>query len=107
MMSAGLLSIGHALFPPGLGAYTTAVLTASGGINPWLAIPAGVVIAAIAGSMIAWVGSRFSVRGVQFAVLTIAFAELVRVLFDNWDLRRQHRWAVPQGHQSRYQPGRC
>jgi branched-chain amino acid transport system permease protein len=84
MMSAGLLSLGHALFL-GLGAYTTAVLTAYGGINPWLAIPAGVVIAAIAGSMIAWVGSRFSVRGVQFAVLTIAFAELVRVLFDNWD----------------------
>jgi branched-chain amino acid transport system permease protein len=84
MMSAGLLSLGHALFL-GLGAYTTAVLTASGGINPWLAIPAGTVIAALAGSMIAWVGGRFSVRGVQFAVLTIAFAELVRVLFDNWD----------------------
>ena len=84
MMSAGLLSLGHALFL-GLGAYTTAVLTASGGINPWLAIPAGVIIAALAGSVIAWVGGRFSVRGVQFAVLTIAFAELVRVLFDNWD----------------------
>lgn len=84
MMSAGLLSLGHALFL-GLGAYTTAVLTASAGISPWLAIPAGVIIAALAGSMIAWVGSRFSVRGVQFAVLTIAFAELVRVLFDNWD----------------------
>jgi branched-chain amino acid transport system permease protein len=84
MMSAGLLSLGHALFL-GLGAYTTAVLTASGGINPWFSIPAGVVVAALAGSLIAWLGSRFSVRGVQFAVLTIAFAELVRVLFDNWD----------------------
>jgi branched-chain amino acid transport system permease protein len=84
MMSAGLLSLGHALFL-GLGAYTTAVLTASGSVNPWLAIPAGMIISALAGSMIAWVGSRFSVRGVQFAVLTIAFAELVRVLFDNWD----------------------
>jgi branched-chain amino acid transport system permease protein len=84
MMSAGLLSLGHALFL-GLGAYTTAVLTASGGINPWLAIPAGTVVSALAGSMVAWVGGRFSVRGVQFAVLTIAFAELVRVLFDNWD----------------------
>jgi branched-chain amino acid transport system permease protein len=84
MMSAGLLSLGHALFL-GLGAYTTAVLTASGAVSPWLAIPAGVIIAALAGSLITWVGSRFSVRGVQFAVLTIAFAELVRVLFDNWD----------------------
>jgi len=84
MMSAGLLSLGHALFL-GLGAYTTAVLTASGDVSPWLAIPTGVVLAALIGSMIAWIGSRFSVRGVQFAVLTIAFAELVRVLFDNWD----------------------
>ena len=84
MMSAGLLSLGHALFL-GLGAYTTAMLTASGGVSPWLAIPLGVVLSALAGGMIAWVGSRFSVRGVQFAVLTIAFAELVRVLFDNWD----------------------
>ena len=84
MMSAGLLSLGHALFL-GLGAYTAVLLTASGGLSPWLAIPLGVIIAALAGSMVAWVGSRFSVRGVQFAVLTIAFAELVRVLFDNWD----------------------
>ena len=84
MMSAGLLSLGHALFL-GLGAYTTAALTASGGVNPWLAIPAGAAIAALVGSIIAWVGGRFSVRGVQFAVLTIAFAELIRVLFDNWD----------------------
>jgi branched-chain amino acid transport system permease protein len=85
MMSAGLLSLGHALFL-GLGAYAAAVLTASTGISPWLSIPAGAVIAALAGSAIAWIGGRFSVRGVQFAVLTIAFSELTRVLFDNWDL---------------------
>ena len=29
---------------------------------------------------------RFSVKGVHFALLTIAFAELTRVLFDNWEL---------------------
>lgn len=85
MMSAGLISLGHALFL-GLGAYAAAVLTASTGVNPWLAIPTGALIAALAGSAIAWIGGRFSVRGVQFAVLTIAFAELTRVLFDNWDL---------------------
>ena len=40
MMSAGLLSLGHALFL-GLGAYATAVFTAAGGLSPWLAIAAG------------------------------------------------------------------
>jgi branched-chain amino acid transport system permease protein len=85
MMSAGLLSLGHALFI-GIGAYTTAVLSADGGISPWLAIIAGAALAAAAGSAIAWIGGRYAIRGIQFALLTIAFAELVRVLFDNWDL---------------------
>jgi branched-chain amino acid transport system permease protein len=84
MMSAGLLSLGHALFL-GLGAYATAVLAGAGGINPWLAIAAGAIIAAAVGSALTWLGARFSVRGVQFALLTIAFAELMRVVFDNWD----------------------
>jgi branched-chain amino acid transport system permease protein len=84
MMSAGLLSLGHALFL-GLGAYTTAVLTERSGISPWLAIPAGSALAALAGGAMAWLGTRFSIRGIQFALLTIAVAELVRVLFDNWE----------------------
>ena len=43
-------------------------------------------ISSVGGSAITWIGGRFSVRGVQFALLTIAFAELLRVIFDNWDL---------------------
>ena len=46
MMSAGLLSLGHALFL-GLGAYATAVFTVAGGLSPWLAIAAGAFIAAV------------------------------------------------------------
>ena len=40
MMSAGLLSLGHGLFL-GLGAYATAVFTATGGLSPWIAILTG------------------------------------------------------------------
>jgi branched-chain amino acid transport system permease protein len=68
----------------GLGAYTTAVLTERSGISPWLAIPIGSAFSALTGGAITWLGARFSIRGVQFALLTIAIAELVRVLFDNW-----------------------
>jgi branched-chain amino acid transport system permease protein len=85
MMSAGLLSLGHALFL-GLGAYATAVFIASAGFDPWLALAAGAFIAAIVGGALTWLGARFSVRGVHFALLTLAFAELFRVLFDNWEL---------------------
>ena len=84
MMSAGLLSLGHALFL-GLGAYATGVFTRPVD-NPWLAILPAPSISAAVGSVIAWIGGRFSVRGVHFALLTIAFAELFRVVFDNWDL---------------------
>ena len=85
MMTAGLLSLGHALFL-GVGAYATAVLTVTGGISPWLAIAGGALLSAVIGAALTWLGGRFSVRGVQFALLTIAFAELFRVIFDNWDL---------------------
>jgi branched-chain amino acid transport system permease protein len=82
---AGLLSLGHALYL-GLGGYTTAFLAERLGIIPWLGIPAGAAVAAAAGALIAWLAFRFAVRGVYFALLTLAFAELARVLFDNWAL---------------------
>ena len=85
MMTAGLLSLGHALFL-GLGAYSTAVLSQTYGWNPWLAIAAGAILSSIIGVVITWIGVRFSVKGVHFALLTIAFAELTRVIFDNWEL---------------------
>lgn len=81
---AGVLSLGHALFL-GLGGYLTAVLSVNFGIIPWIGIPLGGVLAAVFGAAIAWLGFRFSVRGVYFALLTIAFAEFFRILFDNWD----------------------
>jgi branched-chain amino acid transport system permease protein len=37
---AGQISLGHAAFF-GLGAYTSGILTATYGVNPWLALPAG------------------------------------------------------------------
>jgi branched-chain amino acid transport system permease protein len=85
MMTAGLLSLGHALFF-GLGAYAIAVLSQTYGINPWIALGLGGLVASLVGVTITWIGVRFSVRGVYFALLTIAFAELARVLFDNWEL---------------------
>jgi branched-chain amino acid transport system permease protein len=85
MMMSGLLSLGHALFL-GLGAYGLAVLSKTCGINPWVALALGGMLASLAGVAITWIGVRFSLRGVYFALLTIAFAELARVLFDNWDL---------------------
>jgi len=81
---AGLLSLGHALYI-GLGAYTGAALYVHFGILPWIAMPAAALIAGLAGALIGYLGFRFSIRGVYFALLTIAFAEFTRILFDHWE----------------------
>lgn len=80
---AGQLSLGHALYF-GLGAYASAALYAKFGISPWLGMAAGAALAAVAGAFIGALGFRFRIGGVYFAVLTIAFAEFTRILFDHF-----------------------
>jgi branched-chain amino acid transport system permease protein len=79
---AGQLSLGHAL-QVGLGAYVAAMLWVYCGIGPWLGVVPAVAVAALAGTAIAWLGCRFSIEGVYFALLTIAFAEFTRIAFDH------------------------
>jgi branched-chain amino acid transport system permease protein len=78
----GLLSIGHALYV-GLGAYAAAALFVHYGISPWLGVIVGMAVASLAGIVIATLSFRFGVTGVYFALLTIAFAEFTRILFDH------------------------
>lgn len=79
---AGLLSLGHALYV-GLGAYVSAALFVHFGIGPWLGLWAAMLAAGAAGAFIGFLGFRFGVRGVHFALLTIAFAEVARISFDH------------------------
>ena len=79
---SGLLSLGHALYV-GLGAYVSAALFVHFGIGPWLGLWAAMLAAMAAGCFIGFLGFRFGVRGVHFALLTIAFAEVARVGFDH------------------------
>jgi branched-chain amino acid transport system permease protein len=81
---AGQLSLGHALYV-GLGAYVSAVLWLKLGIGPWLGVFAAVAVAATFGAVIGWLGFRFGIAGVYFALLTIAFAEFTRIGFDHID----------------------
>jgi branched-chain amino acid transport system permease protein len=79
---AGQLSLGHALYA-GLGGYVSALLWLKLGIGPWLGVFAAAAVAAAAGAAIGWLGFRFGIAGVYFALLTIAFAEFTRIGFDN------------------------
>jgi branched-chain amino acid transport system permease protein len=79
---AGQLSLGHSLYV-GLGAYTSAALFVHFGIGPWAGVWLSMATAALAGMAIGVLGFRFGVRGVYFALLTIAFAEFTRIGFDH------------------------
>jgi len=79
---AGQLSLGHALYV-GIGAYAAALLWIRFGIGPWLGVFAAILIAMAFGAVVGWLGFRFGVEGVYFALLTIAAAEFTRIAFDN------------------------
>lgn len=81
---AGQLSLGHALYF-GLGAYIVAILSGRYGISPWFGMIPAFAVPALVGVAIGALGFRFGVRGVYFALLTIAFAEAARIVFEHWD----------------------
>ena len=68
------MSLGHAAFF-GLGAYAVAILGTLFGINAWLALAAGIVVAAAGAALIGFFGVRLS--GIPFLMLTLAFSQLV------------------------------
>lgn len=80
----GQLSLGHALYV-GLGGYASALLWLKFGIGPWLGVFAAMAVATAFGAAIGWLGFRFGIEGVYFALLTIAFAEFTRIAFDHFD----------------------
>ena len=80
---AGQLSLGHALYV-GLGAYIGAAMFVHFKISPLLVAPIAFTVTALIGAFIAWVGFRFAIKGVHFALLTIAFSECARIVFEHW-----------------------
>ncbi|MDI3468374.1 MAG: branched-chain amino acid ABC transporter, permease protein LivM [Pseudolabrys sp.] len=101
---AGQLSLGHALYA-GLGGYVAALLWFYFGIGPWLGVIPAIAVAMAFGAAIGWLGFRFGIEGVYFALLTIAFAEFTRIAFDNmaftggagglfllYEPKRAHEW---------------
>ena len=79
---AGQISLGHAAFY-GIGAYTSTLLLLKFGLNPWLGMLAAGATAAVLSLAFGW--SCFRLKGHYFAMATIAVAELVQIVFTNWD----------------------
>ncbi|HEX9157421.1 MAG TPA: branched-chain amino acid ABC transporter permease [Syntrophales bacterium] len=80
---AGMFSFGQAAFF-GIGAYTSSFLLMAFGVNPWIGLVTGGIVAALVAAAIGYPCSNL--RGHYFAIASIAFAEIVRVVFNNWKL---------------------
>jgi branched-chain amino acid transport system permease protein len=76
---SGQLSLGHAAFFA-IGAYTSAVLAVHYAVSPWLGMFVGAALAALLSLGIGYLGFRFGLRGFYFILLTLAAAEICRLI---------------------------
>ena len=79
---AGQLSFGHVVFF-GAGAYASTILQLRFGMNPWLGLPASAIAGGIVGGIIGFLSFRAGLKGSYFALITLAFAEVLRILVNS------------------------
>jgi branched-chain amino acid transport system permease protein len=76
---AGQFSFGGVMFF-GTGAYTSSILLTIFGVPPIIGIFAAIFMGALLGLIVGYLSFRSGLRGSYFALITLAFAELLRVL---------------------------
>jgi branched-chain amino acid transport system permease protein len=75
----GQFSFGHALFF-GTGAYIQTIAQLQGGFNAWAALAMAVSGSASVGVLVGALTFRYGLKGSYFALVTLAFAEVFRIL---------------------------
>lgn len=78
---AGEFPLGHMAFL-GIGAYTAALLASRFGMPIYITVPAGGLVAAAFGMAIGAITLRL--RGPFFVIITLCFAEVLRLVANNW-----------------------
>jgi branched-chain amino acid transport system permease protein len=78
---AGQFSLGHAGFF-GIGAYTSTLLYFNFGLSPWLGMILGGILAAVVSMLVFY--PCFRLRGIFFAMSTMAFAQVLNILSVYW-----------------------
>lgn len=75
----GLVSLGHSAFV-GIGAYVGTMLWNHMGLTPWVGIPVAVIVSVLVALAIGFPCFRFRIIGHYFALVTLALAEVTRLL---------------------------
>ena len=78
---AGLLDLGYVAFYA-VGAYSYALLAQTFGFSFWLCLPLAGLLASCAGLVLGFPVLRL--RGDYFAIVTLGFGEIVRIILLNW-----------------------
>lgn len=94
---AGQFSLGHTAFF-GIGAYTSTLLYVYAGVSPWLGLIVGGLLSAVVAVLIAY--PAFRLRGVFFAMATLALGEVARIFLV---YARRHT-EIPYGISINYVP---
>lgn len=80
----GQLSIGHAAFF-GIGAYVSTICYVHLGLTPWLGMIVAAVVTALFGAVLGLVSFHYGLKGPFFALVTVAFAEITRLVLLHWE----------------------
>ena len=75
----GNISLGHSLYV-GIGAYLSTMIAMHLGISPWLGMLFGGLGATLISLIMGYLAFRFGLRNVYFVLITIAFAEIGRLI---------------------------
>lgn len=78
---ANQISLGHAAFF-GIGAYTSTILLIHFNLSPWIGMIAGAALAGLAALLLSF--PTMKLRGHYFALATLAFSEVLRVIASSW-----------------------
>jgi branched-chain amino acid transport system permease protein len=77
----GEFSLGHTAFL-GIGAYTAAICSLKLGLPMWATLPIAALVSGVFGIAIGAITLRL--QGPYFVIVTLAFAEVLRLIANNW-----------------------
>ena len=80
----GMLSLGHGALA-GICAYISVALFIKMGITPWIGMFIGAIMTALIGMGVTYLAARYGLRSMYFALLTISFSEIIRLLALHWE----------------------
>ena len=81
LLAAGQLNLGHTAFF-GIGAYTSGLLALHYGLSPLWSLPVAAAFTGVVGYVLGRL--TLKLRGAYFVLVTVGFAEVIRLVATNW-----------------------